>query len=142
MIDVLPRFGAFLYCSLLSVISYLISAGYVGMPDGIWLPTPQNDLLRQVVFLLNNHCISPVECAIMRIYLYLPGLLSDMVLYLINPMKHRRERPVCRSGGHDVEPGDNHRRCPVDGGFGTAHRPFPTVIFEGTANQINTPFAD
>ena len=24
---------------------------------------------------------------------------------------------MCRSGGNDVEPGDNHRRCPVDGGF-------------------------
>ena len=54
---------------------------------------------------------------------------SKMVLYLIIPMKHRRERPVCRSGGNDVEPGDNPRRCPVDRGFAAAHRPFPTVKF-------------
>ena len=65
-----------------------------------------------------------------------------MVLYLINPMKHRRERPVCRSGGNDVEPGDNHRRRSVDGGFGTTHRSFPTVIFECAANQIKGALFD
>ena len=52
---------------------------------------------------------------------------SNMVLYLINPMKHRRERPVCRSGGNITAPGPNHRRRSVGGGFGTTHRSFPTV---------------
>ena len=36
-----------------------------------------------------------------------------------------------------VAPGPNHRRRSVDGGFGTAHRPFPTVINEGGALIYN-----
>ena len=32
-----------------------------------------------------------------------------------------------------VAPGPNHRMRSVDGGFGTARRPFPTVINEGGA---------
>ena len=40
------------------------------------------------------------------------------------------ERHIGRSEGNDAEPGGYHRRCPVDGSFGTTHRSFPTVINE------------
>ena len=38
---------------------------------------------------------------------------------------------MCRSRGNDVEPGHNHRGCPVDETRETTHRSFPMVIIEG-----------
>ena len=61
----------------------------------------------------------------------LSGLLSYMVLYLINPMKHRRERPVCRSGGTMMHLARIIVGGRLMGGFGTTHRSFPTLINEG-----------
>ena len=64
---------------------------------------------------------------------------NEVVLYLITPMKHRRERPMCRSAGTITHLPRIIVGGRLAGGFGTAHRPFPTVINEG-GSIINNIF--